>query len=319
MRNGAATLIGDFEAGRGAWLRCIVSSLMLCTGCATGHSSLEADARGRTDGELSQAAQHLPGEAHLRRLLAEASDTTQPALARVRTMAAAYSYLNPREIFRIGDLTSFSPPAYMFVDHPDYSRSSSIHADMRDTIRTVLSRIESSERNDSVWLAAQRLGIRGARDTTGSGRWYADLIEGWRTAQTPDQAKAVATPSEEALDLRLLSAVQSAAADPNRPRSVRYSALHTLATMADPALYAMGMQLDHDGRSFGCYGWWGWHHHHAVQELGPHPFTRETPAEIKRWLAALGETEADLGVRRVAAMLARCIRSDREEPVERHR
>jgi hypothetical protein len=182
----------------------------------------------------------------------------------------------------------------------------------------VLARIEASEPNDSVWIAAQRLGLRAARRER-SDRSYSDLIEGWRTAQTPDQAKAVAMPSEEALDLQLLSAVRTVAADPNRPRAVRYSTLHTIGTMADPALFAMGMQLDHDGHNFGCYEWWGWYHHHAVQELGPHRFTRETPAEIKRWMTALGETEPDPGVRRVAAMLAECIRSDREEPVERRR
>lgn len=270
-------------------------------------------AHGADDGAGASRASQSPGEAHLRGLFREAADTALPALARVNALIRVYRYYDPRRVFRASELMHFGVFGRSWIDHPNYEFSSSIHADMRDTIRSLLHRIEESERNDSVWIAAQRLSSLARRDTIGS---VDGLIEAWRAAESPDAAKAVAQPSEEVADLRLLSAVQSVATDRGRPRAVRYSALHTLATMADPAMYAAGMQLDHDHYYFRCYGWWGWAHHHAVQQPGPHPFTRETPAEIAEWIADLGSTDPEPDVRRVARMLAGCIRADREQPVK---
>lgn len=113
--------------------------------------------------------------------------------------------------------------------------------------------------------------------------------------------------SQTIRDRRTLDAVLRAGADPSRPLPVRFAALHTAATLADPAMYSMGTTTwTRDPEK--CYRWWGWHHHHAQQEDGAVPLAVSSREEIRGALARIARSADHPQIGQLATLLSRCIR-----------
>jgi hypothetical protein len=276
-------------------------------------------------------------------LAAAATDSARPVVVRIHALAGLADYYVPGTFVleALQDTSGFGHADH--VTHASYDASSSILPADKDRVRRMLYDAWAREADRVMWHAYETFLETGS---AGIDRWdegAATQCQALEDSAAEDplalfagteayslrgctsagpamfaRAWAVVTADSAALesllwasqtirDRRTLDAVLRAGADPSRPLPLRFAALHTAATLADPAMYTMGVTTwMRDPEK--CYGWWGWHHHHAQQEDGAVPLSDASREEIRGALARIARSADHPQVGQLATLLSRCIR-----------
>jgi hypothetical protein len=293
------------------------------------------------------------GPALFHRLVAIAADLSRPHTVRAHVLAVLMPFFQPASVVTPEAFSDTVRRAVLGTSsHASYRASSSIRPADKDSARRTLRRAQSSTTDRRQWHSINRFlwhsnfgldrwdpeaarrcealveaskndALLTMRDETTMSAYElarctkdgpAVLAGAWmRVTEDSASLQLLLSLSQTLRDRRIVGAALTTAADQTRPEAVRFAALHTLATLADPAMYSMSTHTWARNPSQ-CYGWWGWHHHHAVQEDGAEPLPEDAAVRIRSSLREIGNADHAPRVRRLAHLLARCIRVEPNGP-----